>query len=350
MVDDVTILRRWLWCIMALVVLMIALGGATRLTNSGLSITEWRPVSGVLPPLSASQWQTEFEKYQQFPEFMAEHADMDMSAFKFIYFMEWSHRQLGRLIGMGYILPLIWFLWCQRIRALHRGRFLLIAGLITLQGAIGWWMVSSGLEPDRVDVAPVRLAVHLSLAFLILGEIFWLWRGMKPHSFDMLQALDRRVYLSAVIFLVLLYMQIFTGALVAGTHAGKVYNSWPLMGDSFLPQTYVVLSPFWHNLIENPAAIQFNHRLLAYGIMGMSAYIFYLGRYADVRLQRHCTRLACVVGAQFLLGIWTLLTAAPLPLAWAHQILAIIVFFSGLQLWFEVRSVRKLSAIENRGK
>ena len=298
----------WLLCVCALVVLMILVGGATRLTDSGLSITEWRPVTGAIPPLSASDWASEFAKYQATTEYQLQNAGMSLAEFQTIYWWEWGHRLLGRLIGLVYALPFLWFLLAGRLK----GRAAALSGLLLLgglQGFVGWWMVESGLV-DRLDVAPYRLAAHLGLAFLILGFGFWLALG----AFGVPRA---RFGWPAGAFLGLLFMQILAGAAVAGSDAGKAYADWPTIGGEAFPSTYAALSPFWHNLFENHAAVQFNHRSLGY-LVALCALA--LGALAWRRGRRRLGgALAAGALAQAFLGVATVLGAAPLGLSLAHQ-------------------------------
>ena len=238
----------WLIFMIILVVAMIVVGGATRLTNSGLSITEWAPIRGALPPLSTEDWIAEFEKYKLIPEFEAEHPDMDLAGFKFIYFWEWSHRQLGRVIGLAYALPFFFFWARRRLKRGQEFKFFVIMLLIGIQGAIGWWMVSSGLTNDRVDVSQYRLATHLGIAFIILGALLWLWQNQRelwPRS-----ALDKTYKNRTTLLALLVFLQILSGAFVAGLHAGKTYNSWPLMDGDIIPVGYNQLSPVWKNAFE----------------------------------------------------------------------------------------------------
>lgn len=320
-------IAMWLFFVMLLVVAMIVLGGATRLTNSGLSITEWKPISGALPPLSHEQWLEEFEKYKQIPEFEAEHPDMTLKGFEFIYFMEWSHRQLGRFIGLVYGLPFLFLAITKRLPHRRFFRFFSILVLIGVQGAIGWWMVASGLGDGRVDVSQYRLATHLALAFIILGYLYWTWRDQVDGwpSRKAPRVLFKRV---SVLFL-LIYLQIIVGAFVAGTHAGKTYNTWPLMDGGFVPSGYGVMTPFWRNLFENVAAIQFNHRLLAYVILAVSLWL-YMSTYKVRRLKTQAIVLCLLVVWQAALGVWALLQAAPLGLSLMHQFSSILVFLAAL--------------------
>ena len=322
-------IRNWLFFVMCLVIAMIVIGGATRLTNSGLSITEWAPIKGALPPLSLEAWQSEFQKYKNIPEFSLEHPDMDLVGFKFIYFWEWSHRQLGRFIGLAYALPLFYFMARRRLLSGQGLKFILILILIGLQGAIGWWMVSSGLTNDRVDVSQYRLAVHLGLAFIILGALFWLWRNQSefwpPRPLDRFYQ-KRTTLLTGVVFL-----QIISGAFVAGLHAGKTYNTWPLMDGDFVPAGYLQLSPAWKNAFENIAAVQFNHRTLAYIILGLAIWVLVSTR-LNRRVQRGSRIFFGVLIWQILLGICTLVMGDPLWLALLHQFSAVFVFLAAISM------------------
>ncbi len=319
----------WLLITLIMVAAMIVLGGATRLTNSGLSITEWKPITGALPPLSHEAWLNEFEKYKQIPEFETENPDMTLAGFEFIYFMEWSHRQLGRFIGLVYTLPFFYFLLRGKLKGQVLKYFAIVL-LIGLQGAIGWWMVHSGLSNERVDVSQYRLAVHLGAAFIILGLLFWFWRdsveGMAATSSS--AVMTKRAKLLAG----LIYLQILAGAFVAGTHSGKTYNSWPLMDGGLVPNGYFVQNPFWRNIFENSAAIQFNHRILAYIIMGVAIWVALSSRQMR-HLQKPVGLLLLLILWQVGLGIWTLLAVAPLNLSLLHQFSSILVFLAGLLLW-----------------
>ena len=319
----------WLLVSLVLVMAMIVLGGATRLTNSGLSITEWKPITGALPPLSNEAWLTEFEKYKQIPEFEAEHPDMTLIGFEFIYFMEWSHRQLGRIIGLVYTLPFFYFLLRRKIKG-QALKYFSIVLLIGVQGAIGWWMVYSGLSNDRVDVSQYRLATHLGVAFVILGMLFWFWRdsveGQAEKSAT--AVMSKRAKLLAG----LIYVQIIAGAFVAGTHSGKTYNTWPLMDGGFVPSGYFVQSPFWRNVFENSAAIQFNHRILAYIIVAVVIWVAMSSRRTQ-HLKKPAGVLLALIIWQVVLGIWTLLKVAPLNLSLLHQFSSILVFLAALWLW-----------------
>jgi len=311
-----------------LVIAMIVIGGATRLTNSGLSITEWMPIRGALPPLSEEAWIAEFEKYKQIPEFEAEHPGMDMNGFRFIYFWEWAHRQLGRIIGLAFAIPLLILTLSRRIPSGRGLTFFAILLLIGIQGVIGWWMVHSGLQEGMVAVSQYRLATHLGMAFIILGCLLWLffeslreWRRESGQGEGWLPP----------IFLLLVYVQIIAGAFVAGTNSGKIYNSWPLMDGRFVPSGYWFQSPVWRNLFENAAAIQFNHRVLAYGLLGLFVVLAFIYR-RNAMLRAPIFVLALLLCWQIGLGIWTLLAVAPLNLALLHQFSSVLVFISTMWL------------------
>ena len=315
---------------------MIVLGGATRLTNSGLSITEWAPIRGALPPLSKEAWLSEFQKYQKIPEFMAEHSDMDLAGFKVIYFWEWSHRQLGRLIGLAYALPFFYFLFRRRLPQGQVLKFFSIMALIGVQGAIGWWMVASGLVNDRVDVSQYRLATHLGVAFIILGALFWLWRNQaegwsrKANN----KALSKRTTLLAG----LVFLQIIAGAFVAGLKAGRTYNTWPLMDGDVVPTGYGSMNPFWRNMFENIGAVQFNHRTLAYIILIVTIWVFMTSK-RQPRVRRNMIIFKAALLWQIFLGIYVLLTGDALWLALLHQFSAIFVWLTVVAV---MRSARKV--------
>jgi len=328
--------RNWLYFMVLLVGAMIVLGGATRLTNSGLSITEWAPIKGALPPLSHEAWLSEFEKYQQIPEFMAEHSDMDMVGFKRIYFWEWSHRQLGRFIGLAYALPFFYFLFRRRLPQGQALKFFGIMLLIGIQGGIGWWMVASGLVNDRVDVSQYRLATHLGVAFIILGALFWLWRN-QAESWPR-KPLDKMPVKRTTLLAGLVFIQIIAGAFVAGLKAGRTYNTWPLMDGDIVPAGYGTMVPFWRNMFENIGAVQFNHRILAYIILAVTIWVFITTK-RQQRVRRHMIWFKVIVLWQILLGIYVLLTGDALWLALLHQFSAIFVWLAVVAV---MRSARKV--------
>lgn len=329
----------WLLFVIFLVAAIVVVGGATRLTNSGLSITEWAPIRGALPPLSTEAWLAEFEKYKLIPEFEAEHPDMDLAGFKFIYFWEWVHRQLGRFIGLAYLLPLIAFAVRRKLPKGRAWLFVVPLILICIQGGIGWWMVYSGLQEGMVDVSQYRLATHLGMAFIILGVLFWL-RSSYDAGFDNDHS-GRPFVKRTSLFAILVYVQIIAGAFVAGTKSGRSYNEWPLMDGDFVPAGYGIMSPFWKNLFENTAAIQFNHRMLAYVILIMGVWIWFSLRKSQ-NLKRVAVLMLIILLWQVGLGIWTLLSGenfdpAHIKLALLHQFSSIFVFLVALSLAFKAR-------------
>ncbi len=326
-------IRRWLYAVAALVLAMVLVGGATRLTESGLSITEWKPVMGTLPPLGESGWQAEFEKYQAISQYRELNAGMSLAQFKTIYWWEWAHRLLGRLIGAAFLVPFLWFLWRGSIEPALRAPLWFIFGLGALQGGVGWWMVASGLA-DRVEVSQYRLATHLVLACVIYVALIWTTQRLdqsRPVAAP-LAAEGRaaaRLRFTAVALLVLLLAQMYLGALVAGLRAGTIYNTWPLIDGSLLPHASALFSdaPLWRNFFENPLTVQFDHRMLAYAIV-----IFALWHALDVvwTVKRGPARTGALVLAgsvvlQASLGVATLLLRVPLSVALAHQALAMLV-------------------------
>ena len=254
------LLRGWLYVVLLMLFALVLVGGATRLTDSGLSITEWKPIHGVIPPLNDAEWQEEFAKYQQIPEYAEINQGMSLEAFKRIFWWEWAHRILARGVGFVFALPLAFF-WATR--RIERGLGPKLVGLLALgglQGAVGWWMVASGLV-DRVDVSQYRLAIHLTLACLIFAAIMVVARGLAPHSEP---PADRSTQRFAGFLLFAVFCQIFLGGLVAGLDAGMSYNTWPLMDGAVIPGDLFVIDPAWRNLFENPKTVQFVHRLGGY--------------------------------------------------------------------------------------
>lgn len=323
-------IRAWLVVLFALVVAMIAVGGLTRLTDSGLSITEWRPLTGALPPLSEAQWQQEFARYQAIPEFQIQNRWMELHDFKVIYWWEWGHRQLGRVIGLIWLVGFLSFLALRRIPAGWTGRLLGIGILGGVQGAVGWWMVSSGLTGTMLDVASYRLATHLGLAFVILGFIGWYIFCLGRPERDLIQARragEARLFGLSTGWLHFAFLQILIGALVAGIDAGRSYTDWPLMGGGLLPPDPMLLEPWWRNLFENPGTVQFIHRIVGYLLLIFSVVIWLRGRRSANRATRTAFTIAFVaLLAQVGLGIVTVVTAAPWQVAILHQLLAVAVW------------------------
>jgi cytochrome c oxidase assembly protein subunit 15 len=325
--------RVWLAILFALVVAMIAVGGLTRLTDSGLSITEWRPVTGAMPPTSEADWQAEFRKYQQSPEFIQQNSQMDLAAFKSIYWWEWGHRQLGRVVGLVWALGFFGFLATRKMPPGWGGRLFGLGALGGLQGAIGWWMVSSGLTGRMVDVASYRLAIHLGLAFAILGLIAWYMLSLARSDLALLQARRLReasLVTLATVLAALAFAQVLLGALVAGIDAGRAFPTWPLMGDSFFPADAFYLpdgGPAVLAFFENPGLVQFMHRMAGYLVLAVALYVWWRGRAsAHPATVRAFDWVAVMAFGQVVLGIVTVLYAAPLHLGLIHQLGAVVLW------------------------
>ena len=317
-------IRLWLVAIAALLVAMVLVGGATRLTESGLSIVEWQPVTGTLPPISDAQWQTEFDKYRATPQYRHLNAGMRLSEFKTIYWWEWAHRLLGRAIGAAFLLPFLFFLWRGWVTPRLRMRLWTIFALGALQGAVGWWMVASGLV-NRVEVSQYRLAAHLVLACAIYAAIVWTLQSLSQRA---AAAVPPRLRWSAAALLALVLVQIYLGALVAGLRAGLVYNTWPLIDGSLVPGASALFAntPAWRNLFENALTVQFDHRMAAYAVWIFAVlHVFDAARSRNAPALNGALALAAAVTAQAALGILTLIYVAPLGLALAHQGMAIVV-------------------------
>jgi heme a synthase len=316
-------IRLWLLAIAALLVAMVLVGGATRLTESGLSIVEWQPVTGTLPPLSAAQWEAEFGKYRATPQYRHLNAGMSLDEFKVIYRWEWAHRLLGRVIGAAFLLPFLFFLWRGSLTPRLRTRLWAIFALGALQGAVGWWMVASGLV-NRVEVSQYRLATHLLLACAIFAAIVWTLQSLSPRT----TGVSARLRWSAAGLLILVLTQIYLGALVAGLRAGLIYNTWPLIDGTLIPGTGSLFAstPAWRNLFENPLTVQFDHRMVAYALWALTVlHVVDAARSRSGRALSSASALAAAVTVQAALGILALVYVAPLALALAHQGMAIVV-------------------------
>ncbi|MDQ7079311.1 MAG: COX15/CtaA family protein [Paracoccaceae bacterium] len=331
-------IRIWLTVLLLMVALMIAVGGWTRLTDSGLSITEWKPVTGALPPMNDADWQTEFSKYQQSPEYQIQNKGMTIEQFKSIFWWEWGHRNLGRAIGLVWALGFFGFLLARKIPPGWTGRLFGLGVLGGLQGAIGWWMVSSGLTGRMVDVASYRLATHLGLGFIIMGLILWYLMRLGRDERELLQARrtrEERLARLATILMALVFFQVLLGALVAGIDAGRGYIDWPWMNGQFLPSESFDYTPLWTNFFENPALVQFNHRMLGYLVFLFAAFSWWKSRRSPLRATRHAFDwVMAIVLLQVSLGIATVMTAAQPHLAITHQIGAIIVMAMVLRARF----------------
>ena len=340
-------IRLWLVALFLLVAAMIAVGGLTRLTDSGLSITEWKPVTGALPPMDDATWAAEFEKYQAIPEYQLQNKGMTLEAFKSIYWWEWGHRQLGRLIGLVWFLGFIGFALARAIPPGWTGRLLLLGALGGAQGAIGWWMVSSGLTGAMLDVASYRLATHLGLAFVILGFLAWYVFLLGRSEAELMTARrgrEGKLFGLSTGLMHFAFLQILLGALVAGIDAGRAFPTWPLMNGEFFPADAFYVPdgnggtlPVWHAFFENPGLVQFIHRMSGYLLFIFGVVVWLRGRrsaYQATQVAFHQVMAMMVV--QMGLGIATVLTVAHVHVAITHQIGAVI-------LWVLILRARHLS-------
>ena len=324
------VIRLWLALLFVMVVAMIALGGATRLTDSGLSITEWAPVTGTLPPMTAQDWQSEFDAYRQIPQYTELNAGMSLAEFKQIYWWEWSHRLLGRAIGLVWAIGFFGFLLARRIPTGWTPRLLGLGALGGLQGAIGWWMVSSGLAPGMTSVASYRLATHLGIAFVILGLIAWYALQLSRSEADLIRARragEARLFSMSTGLMHLAFLQILIGALVAGIDAGRTYTGWPTMGGEWIPA--LIWDPLlgWRNFFENPALVQFVHRMAGYLLAIFGVVVFLRARRSPHPVTRGAFGvMLAALAVQVVLGILTIIQGAPVGLALLHQLGAVLLF------------------------
>ena len=322
--------RVWLMILFAMVMAMIVVGGLTRLTDSGLSITEWQPVKGALPPMSAEAWDIEFEKYKQIPEYQLQNKGMSMAEFKAIYWWEWGHRLLGRVIGLVWAAGFGFFWATGRIPTGWTRRLFFIGVLGGLQGAIGWWMVASGLTGERLDVASYRLATHLGLAFVILGFIAWYVFSLGRSEAALMQARRSRepkLFSMGTGLMHFAFLQILLGALVAGIDAGRTYTDWPLMAGGFLPPDMFDLSPVWRNFFEDPGLVQFMHRMSGYLLLIFGIVAWRRSRTSgNFATKRAFDWVLVMMFGQMVLGIGTVIYAAPLGIAIVHQVGAVVLW------------------------
>ncbi len=330
----------WLLALAALIVAMLAVGGLTRLTGSGLSITEWDPIVGAIPPLSHADWQDAFTKYQQIPQYRFENQGMTLEAFKGIFWWEWAHRFLGRFIGIAFFLPFVWFAVTGAITRKDWPRMLLLFVLGGLQGFVGWWMVESGLE-TRVSVSQYRLAIHLGMAVILLGAILWValeyLRVPSPPLGERARVRGTASPVAAYAFVGLVFVQMMLGALVAGLHAGLVYNTWPSMDGRVFPE-----NPFaqgWLSFFENSGLAQFDHRIAAYAVAIFAWFFWQWLRRHKVggMAARAADAVLVIVFIQIVLGIFTLLWQVPVALAASHQIVAALLFSAALWQAYELK-------------
>jgi cytochrome c oxidase assembly protein subunit 15 len=329
----------WLLCVAVLIVAMLAVGGLTRLTGSGLSITQWDPIVGAVPPLSHADWEEAFSKYQQIPQYRLVNAGMTLEAFKGIFWWEWIHRFLGRLIGFAFFVPFVWFAATGAIGRKDWPRMLLLFALGGLQGFVGWWMVQSGLEV-RVSVSQYRLAIHLGVAVLLLGAILWVaLEYLRPR----IEAKSGVAAKLAAGFAGMVFLQMMLGALVAGLHAGRHYNTWPSMNGEFLPEHS--FDQGWLSFFETPALAQFNHRMVAY-VVAASAWLLWSwlrtrSKASLPAMARYASSVVLAITAvQIVLGIEALLYQVPVALSALHQVVAALLFCAAIWQAFELGVAR----------
>lgn len=325
------LVRGWLYPVLVALVALVMVGGATRMTGSGLSITEWQPIHGVIPPLNEAEWQEEFAKYQQIPQFQQLNKDMTLGEFKGIFWWEWSHRLLARGIGFLVAIPLVFFWLAGRLERKMKPRLVGLLALGGLQGAIGWWMVVSGLA-GRVSVSQYRLATHLTMACIIIIAVTAMARAIATYS---QKPAPRGIQRFAGILVLMVLIQIYLGALVAGLHAGLTYNTWPLMDGAVIPGDLFVIDPAWRNLFENPKTVQFIHRMFAYTVV--LAVLWHAVATAralpgTTHARRAWVLLALALG-QVAIGVGTLLMQAPMDVALTHQFVAMLVLIFATAHW-----------------
>ncbi|HEY1630961.1 MAG TPA: COX15/CtaA family protein [Rhizomicrobium sp.] len=324
----------WLLGVALMIALMVVVGGLTRLTGSGLSIMEWDPILGALPPLGDAEWQRVFHLYQHIAQYGREHHGMSLAQFKGIFWWEWTHRLLGRLIGVVFLVPFLWFAWRGAIKRPQIPRMIVLFLLGGLQGFVGWWMVESGFE-DRVSVSQYRLAIHLGVALILFVAILWTaFEYLRPTPTGARPAPQAKW---AQAFAGLVYVQMLLGSLVAGLHAGLVYNTWPSMDGAFAPEGFLALKPWFLNVFENAGAAQFDHRMVAYAVFVAACALWVLSRQTG-RARASAGLLLAAVGLQILLGILTLIDQVPIPLAAAHQAMAVVLLSAALWHAYRLRS------------
>jgi len=320
----------WLFVIAGMIALMVLIGGLTRLTGSGLSITEWRPVTGAIPPLSDADWQAEFARYQGTPQYDLLNRGMGLAAFKAIYWWEWTHRLLGRLIGVVFAIPFLVFLWQRRIDRALAGRLAVIFLLGAAQGALGWWMVQSGLTEARVAVSQYRLAAHLGLAIILFGYVLWTAFEIVGVRRTSVPAASR-FRTPVLAFVTLVFVQMLLGAFVAGLDAGQAFSTWPTYAGAWIPSGLYDLSPWWINHFENHALVHFQHRTLGYAAALMAVWLYFsLRPIADKPLKLAGVHVVALVAVQIALGVLTVVSGVALPLAALHQIAALGLFACAL--------------------
>jgi cytochrome c oxidase assembly protein subunit 15 len=325
------LVRGWLYVVLVVLFALVMVGGATRMTGSGLSITEWKPIHGVIPPLNQTEWQEEFQKYRQIPQYEQINKGMTLDEFKGIFWWEWAHRLLARGVGFLVAIPLVLFWISGRLESRLKPRLLGLLALGGLQGFIGWWMVASGLV-ERVSVSQYRLATHLTLACIIIMAVTWIARGLAVHSEA---PAGRGVRRLAGIMVLLVLVQIYLGALVAGLHAGLSYNTWPLMDGAVVPGDLFVVDPAWRNFFENPKTVQFVHRMFAYALLAAALWHAFATSRAlpGTTHARRAWVLAALVLGQAAIGVGTLLAQAHMHWALLHQGFAMVVLIFATAHW-----------------
>ncbi|MGB1235323.1 MAG: COX15/CtaA family protein [Planktomarina sp.] len=331
---------RWLWGLVVLIVIMIVIGGLTRLTDSGLSITEWDPVMGSIPPLSTADWVVAFDLYKGTSEYVLQNAGMTMDQFKVIYWWEWGHRQLGRFIGLYWVIGFLIFLAMGRIPKQRMLAVFLIGPFTGLQGVIGWLMVNSGLQGIRIDVVSYWLMTHLGAAFALLGYVAWQAQILGRSEADLMQARRGREAIAtlASILVVFMFFQILMGALVAGIDAGRNYTDWPLMAGGFLPPDLFALDPWWRNFFEDDGLVQFIHRMTAYALFAFGLFVgMRAAKSPNKQTRKAFARVGLLLVAMMVIGVVTVMNSAPLHWAILHQ-------FTGVLLWLAVVRGRFLAS------
>ncbi|WP_458790479.1 heme A synthase [Yoonia sp. MH D7] len=323
-------IRIWLGLIFALVGIMILVGGLTRLTDSGLSITEWAPFAGAMPPTTDVAWAEAFDRYRQIPQYELQNKGMELSEFKAIFWWEWGHRQLGRVIGLVWAVGFIGFLVARKIPTGWTRKLLFIGVLGGLQGAIGWWMVTSGLKEGMLAVASYRLATHLGLAFVIFGFIAWYILQLSRTESALMQSRrfgDSRLARLGKWLVALTFLQILLGALVAGIDAGRGYPDWPLMAGGFMPPQPFDLVPLWRNFFEDPGLVQFMHRMAGYVVFAFGIYVWAKARKnGNTRTRFAFNAMLGAMTLQVVLGIVTVIYSAPAHIAIVHQLGAVVLW------------------------
>ena len=329
--SHMTALRIWLMAVAALIVATLVVGGATRLTESGLSIVEWKPVTGMVPPLTDETWTREFDAYKAIPQYREMNRGMTLDEFKTIFWWEWSHRMLGRTIGAAFLFPFLFFLWRGGLDARLKRRLWTIFALGGLQGAVGWWMVKSGLT-ERVSVSQYRLAAHFMLALFIFSAIVWTLRRLSDHAAA--NSAPLRIKITSHILLALVFLQLYFGALVAGLRAGRVFNTWPDIDGAFIPSADRLLfeQPWWRNFFDNTLMVQFCHRMIAYVliVVAVAHLIDAVRSKAAPQVISGARWLVGVMILQAAIGILALINQVPIDLGLAHQANAILVLTMAL--------------------